>query len=244
MGVSIQTVTLPHGADKTARISEGFMAHTLSVGSTWNKLRVCFRLGLVAPDDSSITGTPRLLLGLCSGTTNIPGSLSVTNSLLFRSTTATWAVGGGTLGVLGHCSFSSADWASYHSGTTQTSITTANGGWFTRIARTTHPSLPGSSVIILEIEKGGTWTGRVVAPFPSSIGPNITPTMAMNAMQAYDFSLVPALLDPANYLLVSTSLGANPVQESTRGYLDSVCMAWNRLTQNMEFCEVIIGRYF
>jgi hypothetical protein len=99
-------------------------------------------------------------------------------------------------------------------------------------------------VIILEIEKGGTWTGRVVAPFPSSIGPNITPTMAMNAMQAYDFSLVPALLDPANYLLVSTSLGANPVQESTRGYLDSVCMAWNRLTQNMEFCEVIIGRYF
>lgn len=243
MGVSIQTVTLGHGADKTARISEGYMAHTLSIGSTWNKLRIGFRIGLVAPDDSSITGTPRLLLGLCSDTVNIPGSLSVQNSLLFRSTAGTWAVGGG-VGSLGHTSFNGADWVSYHSGTTQTSITPANGGWFCRIARTTHGTAPGCSAILLEVEKGANWTGRVCAQFPSSAQVNCTPTAIYNAMQAYDINFTPAILDPSNYLVVGSNLGANPVQESTRGYLNSVCMAWDRLTQNMDFCEVIIARYY
>ncbi len=242
MAVTIETVTVPSGSDKVARLSEGYMAHTINVGSTWTKLRVGFRIGLDAPDTSSITSTPRLLLGLCSGTTNIPGMVSVTNSLIFRSTTASWSVANGSGGVLGHCSFSSADYASYHSGATQTSITAANGGWFTRVARSTDPNLPGTSAIVFEIEKGANWTGRIVAPFPASIGPHVTSANLLAAMQPYDINFHG--LDGSNYLMVQTNLGANPVAESTRGYLDSVCMHWNRLTQKIDIAEVIIARYY
>ena len=244
MGVTIQTITVPSGTEKTARISQGYMAHSLTVGSTWNKLRVGFRIGLTNASDGSITLTPRLLLGLCSGTSFIPGSGNVQNSLLFRSTAANWNVGGGG-GVLGHCSFQGAEWATYHTGGTIATVSSnANNGYFCRIARPDHATFPGITVILIEIEKGSSWTGRVVAPFPSSIGPNISTATLTTAMQVFDINSTPGVLDGGgNYTVTTNSLGSNPVQESTRGYLDAVCMHWDRFTQNMDFGDVIIARY-
>jgi hypothetical protein len=101
--------------------------------------------------------------------------------------------------------------------------------------------LAGTSALLVEIEKGTPWLGRVVAPFPSAIGPHITPANLQTAMEAFDIDLHGL---GANYISVLSDLGTDPVQEATRGYLDTVCMHWNRITQKIDIAEVVIARYF
>ena len=60
-----------------------------SIFTGWTQLRVA-ALVLVNDSGANITGTPRLAMGLCAGTSNIPGDLTVTHFCGVMTNQATW----------------------------------------------------------------------------------------------------------------------------------------------------------
>lgn len=59
-------------------------------GGAWTKIRVALWWKSEVGYSTTPTGTPRFRVGLCSGTTNIPGDATPTNAIGFVSTAASW----------------------------------------------------------------------------------------------------------------------------------------------------------
>jgi len=68
MASSIVLRTYGDGDDKKISLSNATCARLLSIGNTWNKIRVGIRLMVNAA--ANITGTPAFAVGVCSGTSN------------------------------------------------------------------------------------------------------------------------------------------------------------------------------
>ena len=60
-------------------------------GGAWTKIRVALWWKSEIVYSSTPTGTPRFRVGLCSGTTNIPGDATPTNALGYVSNSASWS---------------------------------------------------------------------------------------------------------------------------------------------------------
>lgn len=89
MASTIITRNPGDGDDKRIQLSNSQFARVISIGSTWNKIRIATRI--TATDlGSGPVGTPRLAFGICSGTSNIYGDATVTNWCGLLTSAATW----------------------------------------------------------------------------------------------------------------------------------------------------------
>lgn len=225
MAVDIDTVTIGGVEDRRLCLSNATAARKLSVGSSWNRIRIAAR---IAHDDTgaNITGTPRLWFGLLNNPSasvaNGPMGGSTSHFVGIRSKTATWtrAAGPPVNYSVGTC------WeAIKRVGTTNT--TSAFTGTCAFVAVPNTYRWP----IFVEIIKGS---------------PNFTiRCMFWNqAVTATDFTIenLRRCLEGRTLENCRTQINASPttnkyliptdqtiaVDEGTDGSLNSVCIAWDQ----------------
>lgn len=85
MASTIVTVS----GDKRIELANSQCARLFDIGTTWNEIRIGMRMCMTDPG-GNLTGTPRLAVGVCSGTTNIMGDSSADNWVGAISNLATW----------------------------------------------------------------------------------------------------------------------------------------------------------
>lgn len=74
---------------QSARFARKPIPDVFGSGS-WTKIRVALWWRTEIPYSTNPAGTPRFRVGLCSGTTNIPGDATPTNAVGLLSNSATW----------------------------------------------------------------------------------------------------------------------------------------------------------
>lgn len=202
-------------------------ARSMSIGSSWTRLRVCAWMG--ATSSSTIGSTPRWTIGLVSGTTSIyPGNchllaLQTNSSTNWTIQTAYFSAWASTLSTGRHRFIQKV-------GASQTTVLDSNntaGGNLYRASA-------GSSLLHgFEVEKtsGTTWTMR---PFMD------TSSATSNVMTRYDIhNLVTAPWNGINFdgHAYYRSDETATVDEATNGVLDSVNIYYDK-TSTIEVFEL------
>lgn len=85
--MEIITKTLGGESTKVISMANGQMVRSLSMGSSWDKIRIGFRYRINTEYD--IPGSPEFSIGLCSGTTNTFGSTTCDNFIGIMNTDTT-----------------------------------------------------------------------------------------------------------------------------------------------------------
>jgi hypothetical protein len=223
MSVSIDTVTIGV-EDRRLCLSNATAARKLSVGSSWNRIR----LGVhYAMDDTgaNITGTPRLWIGLLNNpsASAANGPFGTTSHFLgIRSRAATWTRAAGP--PVSYAALSC--WESVKRvGTTNT--TTAIAGTCQFVAA---PSTNRWNVFV-EIVKGSP-NFTVQAGFWNQSVTNVdfTKEQFERCLEAQTFTGCIARANQAagatKYL--GATANAMAVDEGTDGVLNSICVAWDQ----------------
>jgi hypothetical protein len=240
MATTVLSRTISSLLDKKLVINNSQWAALLNIGTDWNVLRIGWRWSMVDPG-ASLTGTPRLRIGLLSNPTpglgNGPNGTGTSHFVGIRSGTASWVRAAGPPPHMNNMSSS----AAVKVGATETAVGTVNSGW---LSLAPDAIRTGS---ILEISKGS---------------PNYTflPVGVTGAAGIVDLpysALVEAMGTPRNgatlvesAAVLNDAIGGSgtrysagnaqtiAVDESTNGPLNAICIAFDRLF-DIEFSEIL-----
>lgn len=85
--------------EKRVQMNNGYLARPLSIGSSWNSLRITCLMGVYNPDgNATITGSPKVHIGLCAGPEFARGKVSfadVNHWLGIVTTSPSWTYNAG-----------------------------------------------------------------------------------------------------------------------------------------------------
>lgn len=187
----------------------------ISVGSTWNSLRIGVRLYV----DSTLTSyymAPPFICGLCSGDTNMYHSDTTTHFVGLRTPTIDWT-SYSTYGMLFDKSWTSGDndlKIVKKINNTLTTFTTPSGRTFGAIKS----DAPFPSCFALDIIKGDpNWTFNIYTSTPDT-------------QRGYEdfIRLMHNPSVPTQYLAYkrTASVAAIDIDELTNGYLDTINLGW------------------
>jgi len=230
MSTVIETVTIGT-ADKRLLLGNAHWAATISAGTSWTRLRIAARMAL---DDTSgdITGTPRLYLGMLAspavGLTNGPLNAACSHFVGFISastdfsriaapTPVAYAMSSQLLGKKIGASITMA-------GTSQ--------GHRISAAPTT-----ARQVTMVEIEKGSpnfTLRCGLFAAAPA----DISETVLISSLENSTFtSAVGGTMSQSPH---STTLA---VTEAVAGFLNAICIGWDRSSSKLHVSEMYYAIY-
>lgn len=228
MSASIVSRTIGGIVDKRVSLANNSMARTLNIGNNWNSIRIALRFSLTDPGTGvNLTGTPRLTIGMCSGTSNVPGDATVTNFAGARTSSATWTR---ATGVAPYYLFSAPQWKAC----------VASGGALSDSAS----ALSNSSQLIccpdllqdplfFDITKGspnytlkGFFRTGSTSPTTTSLA-----TMLMLAEQA-----------SITYASFSQTTALSFAASESAGNLDTAVVHWDRSVPTIEICDFVVAR--
>jgi hypothetical protein len=237
MSVNIDTVTISAIEDRRLELGNAQAARVIDIGTSWTRLRVGCR---IAFDDSgaNITGTPRLYLGVMAspsvGMAN--GPLGATTShfvgLIFGNATLTRNAGP----------------PAYYSGITgATNIMGKKVGAAISFAAANVTmnlsAAPATNrcVMIAEITKGApNFTLQALSNSATAVN-DITLARFLSAMEIDTMAGVEAYLDQfAAHGLVAP--GSLAVSEGVDGFLNAVCVAWDRSTPLVHISDMMYAK--
>jgi hypothetical protein len=232
MSTVTKSRTISSVVDVRAALSNSTCARPWStqIGISWTKIRIALR---VAMEDSgaSLTGTPRLFLGACSGTSNPwdNGSGTTTHAVGAISTPATWTRVTGPPVVYGGLNIQ----ACKRVGTTQTiggsDLNAAAGTFFGA-----DPANGQRYLFFLDITKGSpNFTLQLF-----SKNSNGTADVSKETFESQAEILACSLT--AHAFGSSQSLA---VDEATNGNLNGVNFGWDRTTPKFEICDCLVVRF-
>ena len=89
MAITILDRTISAVSDKRIVVSNGTWVRPIPFGTTWTQLRFGIRVSM-RDSGANLTGTPRFVMGVCSGSSNIYGDATTTNFAGVRTNQATW----------------------------------------------------------------------------------------------------------------------------------------------------------
>ena len=211
--------------DMRMALSNSNPRRALSIGSNWTKIRIGVRMCINGT--ASITGSPRFVMGVCSGTSNPwnNGSAITTHFVGASSSTASWNLSSGVYFV----NTGSIDWRpTKRVGTAET--------FGSNISLLIVPAVSISKrwMYFLDITKG--------SPNFTLSGFSPNGTGAADASYA-DFLATVAVEVPSVGSYVFGTSRTLAVDETADGSLDSVCIAWNRTAPTIEVSDLAIVRF-
>lgn len=222
MGVTILSRTVSSVEDKRARVANAVFARKISIGNSWNKIRIGLRLSF-EDSGANITGNPALVVGVCSGLTALYGEASVTNFAGVYLSAVQWNRGSG--GSYAWYGATNSCYPMKKVGTTQTTgvttITSSNGPWFGA-----SPNL--RDIYFVDILKGS--PNYSFYCFWSNSLSDVTIANFKTQMEA----ATPVLAD--HFYSGPQTLA---VDESA-GNFDSICVHWNHTVPAMEISDFAI----
>jgi len=230
MSVVIESITSPD-TEKRLVLSNSQWAATLSVGSTWNKIRVGCRSGL-GTTGGNMSGTPQFHLGFCSdpvsGFTN--GPLSGANCKHFIGTISTDTLWSLVSGTPDHYTNGSGQQAGKNVLGTVTNL----GGSSTTLHSA--DSTAARRIYMVELERQVTnWDVRVST---NSLTVDHTENDLIAAMEESDF---------ATSCIAAGGLTArvttHAVDEVTDGSLNAICVGWSTAQTEAHISEMMFAIY-
>lgn len=239
MSTSIDTVTIVT-EDRRLVLQNSQVARVINIGTSWSTLRIGVRWSM---DDTgfSIGGTPRLYMGMMSGPTagmaNGPLTDLTSHFVGFVSTTGIMTRTAGPYYSVTDTSSSSSNIYAKKVGST---LTLGSG---TGIAISGVQAAPSSkrSAFIVEIVKGApNFTINICRPNAAPVNDIATSNVLKQAMEAT------LMTDAATILATATggTYGGTPtgtvaVSEGTNGYLDAICVAWDRSSPALHISDIM-----
>lgn len=216
----------PSGVDDHfARLSNAQFARPFDI-STWTTLRVGIRW-VITSDATLSSGLTSCLVGLCSGTTNLPGDA-----------TCQHAIGLGTAGVA---------W----SASSTTFYATTTSSFISKIGTTVTTGLGGSSFTDMGAGRSDTGAQRAAWFVDFTKGsPNWTAkafyrndtTITLDMSQQTFLDLM-AIDTPSLTGYIASSSFSFAVDEATNGTLNSVFFWWSRAVPYAEISDIAIARF-
>ena len=224
MGSVIIARTISAATEKAIAMTNSAFARTLSIGTTWTKIRVGIRFHF-RDLGSAPSGTPRFALGLCSGTTNIMGDASVTHWVGCITDAASWGYAAGS-------HYGSITWSPAKKvNTTLTvgsSLTTTMG-----IPARAADNVADRMMLMVDIEKGSPnfsfasfWPG---------------PTSSVDATKANFLSRMEEAT-PSGFSTHTFTTGGSLAVSESDGTLNAINIAWDRASFAAELCDIAVAR--
>lgn len=217
--------TISAATEKAIAMENSAFARTLSIGTSWTKLRVGIRFHF-RDLGSAPSGTPRFAIGLCSGTTNIMGDASVTHWVGLITNTATWGYAAGS-------HYGSIDLvAAKKVGSTLSTGTSLSGAAMGIPARAAD-NVPDRMMLFADIEKGSpNFAFSAFWPGPISV---------IDASRAQFLSRMEEATPSAFSTHTFTTGGSLAVSEAD-GVLNAINIAWDRASFAAELCDIAVAR--
>lgn len=197
-----------------------------TLGTNWTKVRLAIRF-IMTNTAANITGTPSFAVGFCKGTNNLFLDSTTSNFVGAVSTSATWTYAAGPPIRYG----------------TMNMVATVKVG-----ANTTNGlSLDGNLVVMADSSTTNRSVMFVDITKPAGASTNFTlqlfyrnSTTARDATKD-EFLTQAEIASPTLSGHVSGTARGIPVDENN-GYLDTVCIGWNRTTPTIHICDVAVVR--
>lgn len=220
------TTIIDVGGEKQAELGGSVMCRKMSFGTTWTKIRLGVRMTM--PDTgASISSTPRLALGVCSGTANPYNNGSATTANWVGAITDTATL---TYSVVTSVHYQLAAGSAWKPGTRVGTTLAVGSALNNSLARI--PTLP--SLMFVDILKGSPFS--VTLMYPSN-HPNATKEHLETYMPLGTLTFLGVLAD---YSQGTTRTMV--VDEVANGYLDSFCFSWDRTFPKLKVHEVAVAR--
>ena len=216
----------PSGVDDHfARLSNAQFARPFDVGA-WTTLRVGIRW--VITDNSVLgTGTTNCLLGLCSGTTNLPGDATCQHAIGFGSVGVTWSTSSPY--------FYNTISASFASKIGSTVTTGLGGSALTNVGAGRSDAGLQRGVWFVDFTKGSpNWTAKAFYRNNTTLTVDVS-QQSFLAMMEIEPPAATGHIDSADYTFA--------VDEGTNGTLNSVFFWWARSVPYVEIADLAIARF-
>ena len=186
---------------------------------TWTTIRVGVLCAPTTDPGANVTGTPRLALGFCSGTSAIPGDASATHFVGWMTTAASWLRTAGNLNTLAP------------QPTVQIGATLTHSGVnFAGSAITFGIASAVTPMLMLEITKGSpNYSFRSFEP--TAAAATCTEATLFAQMQA-----ATPVVTSHTYRTAQTMA----VDEATNGVLDSICMYFSPSAPTWDVAAVCV----
>lgn len=221
--------TISSATDSRIQLSNSRFARQIPF--SWSKIRLGVRWTLNATTGVNITGTPRIVLGICAGSSNIYGDATTTHFLGARQNESTWTAQGAAGSENWFCNGST--WQNLKRvGTTDTTGTSLGLNAITwNIA---HATLARRSIFFLDITKGSpNFTQRI-------FGTNANPPADITESRFLELMGI-ELPSETNYQHATAQTLA--VSEGTDGTFTHLNVHWDRTTQNIEISDIALARF-
>lgn len=212
--------------DVRAVLSNSTLRRLLSIGSTWNKIRVGVRL--IVNGSAAVVGTPRFAMGVCSGTANPfnNGSASTDHFVGAATKFATWGYSGNIFYING----GTADWLpTKRVGTTTTEGTTLVGSLVLPSV-----TLAKRWCLFLDIEKGSPNHTLQAFYTNNTLAADTSKETFLSTVEVEACSLTHHAFGTARTLAVD---------EGTDGALNAVNISWDRTSPTIEICDIALVRF-
>lgn len=221
-------------SEKTAKVPNGQIGVPLPF-STWSSIRIGLRFAL-EDTGANLAGTPRLIYGLTSGSSNWFADPSCAHFVGVKSRIVTW-----TRSVLTNNIFLSGTnmWQPLKKiGVTETNASGVTGA--TTYVGLTRSGLPLYGVDFLHITKGSpNYTLQTLDPSTSNAAyTSITETNFLNLMES---EAVTTSISPWGTLVYSTAQTL-AVDEVVDGTLDHLFLSWDRSSPALLLADIAVAR--
>lgn len=237
MSVSINTITIGGIEDRRLNLSNSQAARVITIGTSWTRLRVGIRFAF---DDygANILTTPRLYLGAISspsvGMANGPLTNATSHFVGLITATATWA-----RNAPSPVWYNLATGSMYAKKINSTISTVA--GTNVSVGVSGQPNLR-RNIILVDILKGSpNFTITICMPSGVAITGDVTQSAhlaeAMSKSALTDAATYIASIETGSY--VGNATGALAVDEGANGFLNAVCVAWDRSSPSLNISDLM-----
>lgn len=221
------------GNDAAVQLTNSTLARTISFGNDWNSIRIAMRWNFVGDSGGNITGTPKFVTGVCSGTTN------------------PWNNGAATTTNFVGCSSRATEvlrdtiiyrWASSPEfmPITRIGTTEATGSGIVNYNQVQYNrNLTKRQIWFLDITKGTPlYTVRLYSCFDAVTGGGLDVTK----LQFLQYAAVPTGTTPLNTSYFQWGTARTIIASEDSGSLDSVNVAWDRSLPTINIYDLAVVR--
>jgi hypothetical protein len=225
MAVTILSRTISSVGDKRIVVSNGTFVRPIPFGTSWTQLRFGIRFH-IRDSGATLTGTPRFVMGVCSGSSNIYGDSSTTNFAGIRTNSGTWTRSATNYEVTVNMFAPTKKVA-----TTITDGTVLNTSW--RLPNGAAVPSADRGVFFVDVNKGSpNYTFDIFKLSSGAALVDISRTTFLEQMEVAAPSIT-------NY---ATGTTAGLALDESAGSFDHLSLFWDRTTPEFEICDIAVSR--
>lgn len=221
-----QAIIVAKGSDFYGSLASASIARPFDIG-TWSSMRLSMRFSMEF--SASLTSlTPRLVVGLCSGSANQVFDATTTNFFGIRTNPATWTYAAASPDSLS-CG-TNAFYATKRVSSTWTNSTNPINSGNLLAYRTSELSEGNASALIVEINKGSpNYTAK--ATYPNTTFSNVTIDTWLTQVVAVTPSITNHLSWPS---------AQSVAFDEVAGTLDHICIGWDRSEASLDIYDICV----